>query len=416
MYIINGSPVGLETLDDTKRHALLRDATEILCGCQGIGGSAKMQLPMHKRHRDSRILLAKNPHTGPKHARSCRHFELNVESLAKLGYAEGAIKIDENDESILELSVSLTNSKSVRLQPSSPFTIAGTTRARHVLPQVTPLGLLHFLWERASLHRHVPGEPVTAAEVMHRLRDAARSTRLARAHSTRFGIEEFLLIQGASKGIEKVITSNYSKLKQAYERSKKVLCIAMFKGPSDTAFVAVDKRGHATLYPVLNAAISSDTSPSLRALLTGHFDAALSAYDLGATLVTLAVARTGKHGATIEDVVAMPVTKAWIPFESSYERALAESLVADGRCFEKPLRYDNVESVFPDFVLEDCAHGRHVLEVYGVAGRPAYESRLKAKREIYARDYQGSYWEWAAVDEPDLSAWLAANPLPPIGS
>lgn len=53
---------------------------------------------------------------------------------------------------------------------------------------------------------------------------------------------------------------------------------------------------------------------------------------------------------------------------------MAEALCAAGRRFVKPLRYDGVEAVMPDFVLRDVEPPIYV-EVYGMPGLADYERR-----------------------------------------
>ena len=77
-----------------------------------------------------------------------------------------------------------------------------------------------------------------------------------------------------------------------------------------------------------------------------------------------------------------------------------DRLVAAGRGFTKPLRYDG-DAVFPDFVLTDPRPAT-IVEVYGITGRADYERRKQAKLEHYTRE---------AI--PAI-AWDVTDPPPPV--
>jgi hypothetical protein len=81
---------------------------------------------------------------------------------------------------------------------------------------------------------------------------------------------------------------------------------------------------------------------------------------------------------------------------------MADALVAADRTFVKPLRYDGVSAVFPDFVIVDGQQPVYV-EVYGVQGREKYEQRKQAKRDYY-HSQGGRCIEWSVKEPvPDVS-------------
>lgn len=64
-------------------------------------------------------------------------------------------------------------------------------------------------------------------------------------------------------------------------------------------------------------------------------------------------------------MAVMLTARFYIPCDSSYEVAMADHLIAAGRSFVKPLRYDGTSATFPDFVLTDTAPATYV-EVWGI--------------------------------------------------
>lgn len=104
--------------------------------------------------------------------------------------------------------------------------------------------------------------------------------------------------------------------------------------------------------------------------------------------------------ATAVDAAVMLTSARYIPADSSYEVQMADALIAAGRAFVKPLRYDG-DTVFPDFVLTDTAV-QTVIEVWGLPGRESYEARKATKLLHYQRSGTPLI-EWTVTDHmPDV--------------
>src|SRR5690606_16799591 len=99
----------------------------------------------------------------------------------------------------------------------------------------------------------------------------------------------------------------------------------------------------------------------------------------------------------------MVVTEEWIPVESGYEAVIAEQLIAEGRRFEKPLRFDAREAVFPDFWLKDTA-APVPMEVWGMS-TAEYQARKQEKTAHYDATYgSGGWWSWNAANGDSIPA------------
>ncbi|MFI7642975.1 DUF1173 family protein [Nonomuraea sp. NPDC049400] len=118
-------------------------------------------------------------------------------------------------------------------------------------------------------------------------------------------------------------------------------------------------------------------------------------------IVLAVVERTGRGYLRVVDMVAMLTNAQYLPAESSHEVRLTDHLVAAGRAFVKPLRYEAGAAVFPDFILVDV-DPRVYVEVYGVQGQQAYEDHKRDKRAYYA-----------AAGIPVLE-WEVGDPLPDL--
>ncbi len=88
---------------------------------------------------------------------------------------------------------------------------------------------------------------------------------------------------------------------------------------------------------------------------------------------------------------ALETTELWIPVDSGHEATVANLLVEQQRRFRKPLRYDGVAAMFPDFILTDL-QPETPMEIYGFSGE-AYEERKRQKMADYQK-LGTPYWHW----------------------
>ena len=87
-------------------------------------------------------------------------------------------------------------------------------------------------------------------------------------------------------------------------------------------------------------------------------------------------------------------------------RAEAEKLVAEGRRFEKPLRFDADDVTFPDFWLKDV--GAPIpMEVWGMTSTD-YQARKAEKSTYYDETYgKDGWWGWNGAAGDDLPEFPA---------
>lgn len=103
----------------------------------------------------------------------------------------------------------------------------------------------------------------------------------------------------------------------------------------------------------------------------------------------------------ITNLAAILMSNSLIPADSAYEIKMAEHLVAAGRNFSKPLRFEKSHEVFPDFVLVDTKPETHV-EVWGMDSE-AYRKR-RVEKVAYAQANNIPLLEWDAIGGDPLPA------------
>lgn len=428
-YIINGISCDFAKMSDKDIHAILdkhhRDETgksTIYCGC-----NTAENLVLHTFNRDGELFLRKANGTGEKHRLGCRHRSITPEVAALLGYAPGAISSDE-ETLIINLSAPLTPKQEVTPLTRTESAVRsrnGRTVKRSLANRVTELGLLRLLWARAGLTTHVPdsadGKPWTA------LRYAAMAIKPSRLDMP-FGLSQILLLPQTSDEDEQG-KRNWAKLKDAYKR-RYVLYLDILEGPAYETMLDNLAAGKNHVFSRATAAGGSahrfkvkvgvyrDDALLIHNNLTAQFPLLRNQAAAGAKVAVFGVAEVctvddnGKvYYAKVRSMVGMPLTDQLIPFESSYEWEMAKHLVTAQRCFEKPFASEASidERLAPDFILRDCSPPV-MIEVYGM-NTDDYLARKAEKREIYADEYPGAYWEWHANKE-SLQAALQQCALP----
>ena len=121
-------------------------------------------------------------------------------------------------------------------------------------------------------------------------------------------------------------------------------------------------------------------------------------------MVLLVVDRAPRGYLRLVDAAALLATANFLPADSGFEVRMADALVAAGRRFVKPLRYDHADEILPDFVLGDV-DPPVAIEVWGVTGRALYEVNRQRKRQVYDE-------RRATLS---LLEWHVADPLPDVG-
>ncbi|WP_370155925.1 DUF1173 family protein [Streptacidiphilus sp. EB129] len=390
-----GTDLPLERLrSEPERHARLFEDAKTAPG-HGLCLCREQPLPLVIRLRSGRYHLAGWPGHGAEHHAECLFFKLAEDMSGRSALNLGAIVEHEDG-----ISIRLRNALLLVLDPQAPE-LSDTDHTPAVGRDATSLlGLLHVLWEQAGLNvwqRHTGDRTWKAAH--RRLTDAAATCTLG----TR-PLADLLHIvppyhPDTATHTNDQLTRFTSRLGRHLDRQHRGLILGEIKtltpGATTTRLNLRHQRASITLpNPLIERA-----QRSYRPVFAPHRPRSRQ-------IALLLVERTGRDRLHAVDMCAMLTNTALIPGESGPEILAADHLIARGRTFAKPLRFDTADAVFPDFVLTDTRPPAY-MEVWGVHGRQDYEDRRRAK-ELHYRQSGATLVSWDTAT--DL---LADLPLPP---
>ena len=335
---------------------------------------------------------------GARHDTRCPFFKLTVTPTGTSGYAAGAIT-ETSDGTHIRLHQPLT----VRGGPDAR-TGAAVREPAEALARNTVglLGLLHWLWEQAGLnewhHRAGPRgwpyvsaaltQPVSGCTVNGQPLDACLYVPAPFTPDAR---------DDANAALDRFVSALGARRPDSRWRG---LILGEVRGISPTPYGERIMLRHAKTPVFASAAVMERARRAYRQTF------AESRPERSRQLVLLLVDRTARRYLVAVDLCAMLTSRAYIPADSAFEIQMADHLVAHGRDFVKPCRYDAEDAVFPDFILTDVGAGLAYVEVWGVTGREDYEQRRRAKEQQYRRS-------GALLVGWDVTARLADVVLPP---
>jgi hypothetical protein len=169
-----------------------------------------------------------------------------------------------------------------------------------------------------------------------------------------------------------------ARIKTTATASERGIVIAEIKSvdPSKYSFVVKIRQTFETVFAPKDVIEKVTKSFRYAWLMIGNADARV--------IAVLVLERTKDGNLRAVDLALQLCNKAFIPCDSSYEVAMANRLVAEGRRFYKPMRLMPGDEMLPDFVLTDTA-APTAIEVYGMESHDAYRRRKEQKQAIYAQ-------------------------------
>lgn len=306
-------------------------------------------------------------------------------------YKRGVVEELDDGNTKIKLKVGLQQrlTKAPTDEANSAPQSKATSTARSSQSAMTLLGLLHFLWTQSGLHTWAPAmkNKRTLGVVHHHLMRIAMTTFAGRVK-----LAQNLLIGTPSAEGQQARLNQAKAIAAGKERRRLVVCspLARYREGMDQADALPIAGFHGIPY--------LDMTGELWEITQRRFASELSAWMAGDPVMAIVQTDPPKNsGGSIQAIVInlslMWMTKDWIPVDSGFEALLAEKLVADNRRFEKPLRFDSEEQVFPDFWLKD--RGAPIpMEVWGMA-TPEYQARKAEKVAHYDSQYgPGNWWSW----------------------
>lgn len=342
------------------------------------------------RTRSGKYHLACWPGQRGQHAAGC-HFHFAPHLSGRSRYAATAIE-EDSDGVRIHLAAPLT--LSLHAARRRAIQLSGVQVGAPSRTSMSLLGLLDLLWDLAGLHRW-PGRRGRRSwrECARHLADAVDETRL-----DRIPLASVLhLIPPYTPDTAAAHDAALSRFINLLGIHGSVVRHGLILGE----LRALVRSKHGWRIDLRHTRTSVFADDALLTRLRRSHPAVFSAVrpDDARQVVLLLADRAPRGYLRLVDAAARLCSRDYLPAESSFEVRMADHLVAAGRRFVKPLRFDHVEEVFPDFVLVDDDPPTAV-EVWGIRGRVLYEERRRAKRRIYAdRSTTLALLEWD-VNEP----------------
>lgn len=360
----------------------LRDGTEMYVARLGNG-----------------FIVKRMPNTGSQHAPHCLSYEPPPE-FSGLGQVLGSAITEDpaTGETTLKLGFSMS-----RISGRSTIPAPGSA-ADSVASDGTKLtlrGLLHYLWDQAELTRWHPGftgKRSWATVRRHLLQAAENKIARGGALNARLYIPEVFSI-AQRYAIDARRVAQWAQTASTPGKPQPLmLLIAEVKEivPARYGFKAVIKH-------LPDQAFAIDEHLYRRLVRT--FEPELSMW--GATdnlhMVMVATFGVGSTGVpSISELSLMPATAQWLPVEDALGHHLLETLVREGRCFIKGLRYNlSTEAPLATAVLTDA--GTSTVALYIAPHLGADGGTGHALGDLESADVH-SAWIWNS----------AQGPMPPI--
>jgi hypothetical protein len=359
------------------------------------------------RNRSGKIHVAVFPYTGETHDEECCFYRANPNRSGQKGYSQGVLR--EDDEGYFHVLLNTPILVKAPVQAGEADTLVGQTERRPGAPSVkrgrmTPLGLLHLLWENASLNtwpRH-QRERNWFDEVWS-IRNAAKSIKIGKTAM----IDALAILTPNGGDLDQDnLGALLDNFRSAKERDRKRLLILGEVNWLESEKLRVRMKDDGKYNVWLNAtkadlvSLSQSCEKQNDERLIGFFITRVDGVYPSKTQ-----GRSPCFQTCIVASAIMKTTMSFIPFASRYEKRVVELLVEQNRSFRKPLRYDATDAVFPDFVLLDTPIPEYPMEVYGMS-HELYQKRREEKERYYWQEFGMNHWVWAAVGE-------SAQPDPP---
>ncbi len=333
--------------------------------------------PLVIRLRGGHYHLAGWPDQGGRHDARCPFFKLAAAVTGRSGYAVGAIA-ETADGTHIRLHQPLTVRGGEDTRPAGDAGEPAEALSRNT---VSLLGLLHWLWEQAGLSRwYRQAEPRGWPYVSAALEQAVTGCTANGQPLSSCLYVPVPFTQDARDRANAVLDRFVSALgaRQAGSRWRGLI-LGEVRGISPTRYGERIMLRHVKVPVFASAAVMDRARRAYRPAFAG------SRPGRSRQIVLLLVDRTARRYLVAVDLCAMLTSHVYIPAESAYEVEMADYLVARGRDFIKPCRYDERDAVFPDFILTDVGPDAAFVEVWGVTGREEYEQRRRIKERHYRR-------------------------------
>lgn len=385
--------------------------TYVVCQCRkGNEGEIQRRLKACYSSKSDNYWLARWSYSGSEHASDCRFYSVWADDEQSNIYTSDVVKTIAPGCFRIKLPTGLQKKETPAENAPARQPVAKTEGKRRRQPEMSLLGLIHFMWEQAEINRWHPNFDKRTRDdawAAWRLKQIAEKISVGRT-----GLDSVLLTM-AKPGTQGM-KNNWAVVNGAEKSGKRLVMISYLNISSREE----DRNLNGSLSLALSAGFPYLDIPSdLIARLNRSFSRELGDWRRGQKVMLIAETdppikkfkqREGKtvpyNICTVIDAALMTVSDRFIPLDSSWEGVIEEKLWQEKRQFIKPLRYDGEADVFPDFLLQDVPGSDVVpLEVFGMA-TPDYLARKAEKLKHYQEEYgEGKWWSWDAHKSDALS-------------
>jgi len=343
-----------------------------VCGCKPSSVATPLRLVI--RRYGQLFHLARWPDEGAKHdATTCPFFAKPGPVIESAGSAQDAIR-NTPDGLNAKLDISLSVRTVDRVRTSGDLARTPTAGRR----SAPLLGFLQRIWDDAGLNQWSGGTQrnwgTCNAQVLAQLGEGKLNGR---------PIQEVLHVmrryeETQQAAIKTEFEEFLGRIQTTVDASERGIVIAEIKAvdPSKYSFVVKIRQTFESFFAPKDVIEKAAKSFRYAWSMIGNADARI--------IAVLVLERTKDDNLRIIDLAVQLCNKAFIFCDSSYEVAMANRLVAEGRRFYKPLRLMPGDEMLPDFVLTDTPAAT-AIEVYGMESNDAYRRRKEEKQAIYAQ-------------------------------
>lgn len=396
-HVAGGSPIALSTAYCQQKLQSLGD-DKLLCLC--VPHSAPRLVV---RLQNNRYFPARWPNTNLLHHPNCHYYSSyqarNSGAKTKPSVVEredGSIRV----HLLTSLKIATQSSKEVTISKRKSEDGSGVRQER-----AKDRFLFNLLWEQAGLTSFsgAKADKLNWFIISQRLMHAAEQLIITKDDEK---LSDYLLIAGPDTS--RNLQAHNAKVLSLPERRY------FLTGVMRTALVPSEAQKENTLLPLLHP------FPDLKfSVNRKRFNKYARRWPLlenikntgGHVLIFACVtprkkfANSSERWFDVTQICLVPVSKHYIPVESSYEAEFAEYLIDHGRDFGKPVASQNAGTVRPDFVLYDTNPVTFV-EVWGM-NTAEYAARMEEKITYYLNK-RLNLLDWHAY------SGVAKPKLPPI--
>jgi hypothetical protein len=376
---------------------------DLRCGCKGRG---QKRLAVKYYEGSNSFSLARFSLTGGQHAADCQYYSANPAQSGPGGDARGVIDQRPDGSIKIRLEIAMLERGEVTA-PAAPVRPSVDRAPSSKQSSMKLLGLLNYLWEEAGLNQWKPAfaGKRRASLAYWWLNNAADNVWAGEVKL----VDQMLLPAFGAETRE--AERNRQRAAAALQAKHRMLVIAPLAAFNQDRF---DSMGRQLKIAGFHGMPIAFMQSGLWDHTVRRFPNAIAGWRDGQGTVAIAQVelKQGPKGlyATVIDLALMSITAEFVPVESSYERLVAERLVAQGRSFTKPLRFDaGADLVLPDFILTDTP-AEVPMEVFGRSD--AEYLRRKAEKGAYYDEQYGKagWWNWDAAANGAASSMPAFPP------